>query len=239
MKRPAFQFYPADWRKDLALSSCSLSARGLWIELMCVAHESDEYGVLSVNRKPLTTQQLARTVGESPAVIGKLLEELEQAGVFSRNEAGAIFSRRMVKDEHLRNVRASAGRLGGNPNLLNQKDKQTNKQPGKQSPTPSSSSSSSNPTTLPTRAGALCKRLREIGIEAAPHQQQLLDLLDKHTDEQILAVAEIAAKKKQGERITVAYLVPILADAGKPAKARTPKPENFEQRDYGEGITAL
>lgn len=140
MKRPAFQFYPADWRKDPALSACSLSARGLWIELMCIAHEASAYGVLSINGKPMAPTQIARMVGESPAAVVKLLAELEDAGVFSRDEQGCIYSRRMVKDEHLRNVRADAGRLGGNPNLLKQKDKQS----GEQNPTPSSSSSSSS-----------------------------------------------------------------------------------------------
>lgn len=140
MKRPAFQFYPADWRKDPALSACSLSARGLWIELMCIAHEGGTYGVLSINGKPMAPAQIARMVGESPSVVAKLLAELEDAGVFSRDEQGCIYSRRMVKDEHVRNVRADAGRLGGNPNLLKQKDKQTEGQ----NPTPSSSSSSSS-----------------------------------------------------------------------------------------------
>lgn len=143
MKRPSFQFYPADWRKDPLLSTCSLAARGLWIELMCVAHESAEYGCLSINGKPMTMQQIARTVGETPVAVSKLIEELEQSGVFSRNEQCSIFSRRMVKDEHIRNVRADSGRLGGNPNLLNQKGKQKVKQNTEQILTPSSSSSSS------------------------------------------------------------------------------------------------
>ena len=138
MKRPAFQFYPADWRKEPALSVCSLSARGLWIELMCIAHESEEYGVLSINGKAMTTHQISRMVGESPAAVARLLVELEDAGVFSRDEKWAIFSRRMVKDERIRNVRAEAGRLGGNPNLLKQKDKQADNQ----NTTPSSLSSS-------------------------------------------------------------------------------------------------
>lgn len=140
MKRPAFQFYPADWRKDPALSACSLAARGLWVELMCIAHEGGTYGVLSINGKPMAPAQIARMVGESPAAVVKLVAELEDAGVFSRDEQGCIYSRRMVKDEHVRNVRADAGRLGGNPNLLKQKDKQN----GEQNLTPSSSSSSSN-----------------------------------------------------------------------------------------------
>lgn len=149
MKRPSFQFYPADWRKDPALSACSLAARGLWIELMCVAHEGDNYGHLSINGKPMTPAQVARMVGESPAVAAKLLKEIEDAGVFSRDEQGCIFSRRMVKDEHVRNVRADAGRLGGNPNLLKQKVKQNEKQ----NLTPSSSSSSSSSDNPPAPDG--------------------------------------------------------------------------------------
>lgn len=158
MKRPAFQFYPADWRKDSALQSCSLTAQGLWVNIMCIAHECEPYGHLSVNGKPMTQDQLARLVGLTGKECGKLLKELEDAGVFSRTEAGEIFSRRMVADERLRNIRAEAGRLGGNPNLLgnkvNQKDNQTSNQIDKQSPTPSSSSSSSSSEKQKTRAAA-------------------------------------------------------------------------------------
>ena len=149
MKRPAFQFYPADWRKDPALSACSLASRGLWIELMCIAHEGGTYGFLSINGKAMAPAQIARMVGESPAAVVKLIAELEDAGVFSRDEQGCIYSRRMVKDEHVRNVRADAGRLGGNPNLLKQKVKQTdNREPPPSSS--SSSSSSNNEDTAPS-----------------------------------------------------------------------------------------
>lgn len=154
MKRPAFQFYPADWQKDPALRSCSIAARGLWIEMMCVLHQCEPYGHLSMNGNAMNTEQLARVVGDSPAVIKKLLAELEAAGVFSRNEKGCIYSRRMVKDEYIREVRAQSGRLGGNPSLVgdkvNQMDKQMVNQSVKQIPTPSSSSSSSisKPKTL-------------------------------------------------------------------------------------------
>lgn len=139
IKRPAFQFYPADWRKDPSLSVCSLAARGLWIEMMCIAHESAEYGVLVVNGVPITGPQLARMVGESPKVVTDLLAELDGAGVFSRREDGAIYSRRMLKDEHIRNVRSAAGKLGGNPNFA----KDLPKQKDKLGVTPSSSSSTS------------------------------------------------------------------------------------------------
>ena len=156
MKRPSFQFYPSDWRKDPALSSCSLAARGLWIELMCIAHEASPYGYLAINGKPMTDAQISRMVGVSPAVLNKSLMELEEAGVFSRDDSGVIFSRRMVKDEHIRSIRASAGKAGGNPNLVRQdiafdclEGLGLLKQNSKQSPTPSSSSSSSSSNSNP------------------------------------------------------------------------------------------
>ena len=147
MKRPAFQFYPADWRKDAALQSCSLEAQGLWVNILCIAHECDPYGHLVVNGNPMQAPQIARLVGLPAKECGALLQELETAGVFSRLENGCIYSRRMVKDERLRKIRAEAGRLGGNPDLLGRKVNQNltteDNQQDKQSLTPSSSSSSS------------------------------------------------------------------------------------------------
>lgn len=112
MKRPSFQFYPADWRRDAALQSCSVSARGLWIELMCVMHDCEPYGVLAVNGRAMSPAQLARLVGEQEKVIVRLLAELEDAGVCSRDEEGRLFSRRMVKDEGVREARAAGGHAG-------------------------------------------------------------------------------------------------------------------------------
>lgn len=146
MKRPAFQFYPGDWRKDAALQSCSLAARGAWIELMCIMHNCDPYGVLAANGTPFTVLQIARLMGESPTVTAKLLAELESAGVFSRREDGSIYSRRMVHDGAISDIRSRSGKMGGNPILLKQNSSKTeanDKQTAKQSPTPSSSSSSS------------------------------------------------------------------------------------------------
>lgn len=151
-KRPAFQFYPSDWRKDPSLSVCSLAARGLWIEMMCIAHEAEEYGVLALNGKPMTEAQLSRMVGESPKVVKEMLVELEDAGVFSRREDGAIYSRRMVKDEHIRNVRSDAGKKGGNPNFAKDLPKQNHKQV--LTPSSSSSASAKTGTNVPAASAA-------------------------------------------------------------------------------------
>src|SRR5260364_320845 len=90
MKRPSFQFYPADWRKDSALQSCSIAARGLWIEMKCIMHECEPYGYLSINGHAMNAAQLARLVGESEKAIKGLLGELENAGVF-RAQKPAVF----------------------------------------------------------------------------------------------------------------------------------------------------
>jgi hypothetical protein len=114
---------------------------------MCIAHESEEYGKLKQNGRGFSHKTLAKLVGLSPQTTLKLLKELEENGVFSRDEDGAIYSRRMVRDEELRKIRAEAGSKGGNPILLGNLVKQN----GKQKPTPSSSSSSSvTPLSEPT-----------------------------------------------------------------------------------------
>lgn len=112
MKRPSFQFYPSDWRKDTALQFCSLAARGLWVEMMCIAHECDPYGYLVVNGRPMTTAHIGRLVGIAERECSRLLTELFDAGVPSKTDEGVIFSRRMVRDEEIRNKRAVGGLAG-------------------------------------------------------------------------------------------------------------------------------
>lgn len=112
LKRPSFQFYPADWRKDAALQSCSLAAQGLWVNMMCVAHECEPYGHLVINSRPMTGQQIARLVGLSAKDFAALFDELDAAGVASKTDEGAIYSRRMVRDEDVRAKRAAGGADG-------------------------------------------------------------------------------------------------------------------------------
>lgn len=109
LKRPAFQFYPADWRKDLALRTCSIGARGLWVELMATMHEGTPYGHLALDGEPLSDEEAASLAGIAVKEYTRLLAELERRKVFSRNEAGVIYSRRMVRDEDVRNKRALGG----------------------------------------------------------------------------------------------------------------------------------
>ena len=95
MKQPWLKFFPSDWRADPALRMCSLAARGLWIEMLCLMHQARPHGSLLVNGKPVTVAGLANLVGAGVAEVEGFLAGLEEAGVFSPHADGALYSRRM------------------------------------------------------------------------------------------------------------------------------------------------
>lgn len=141
MKRPSLQFYPADWRNNSNLRRCSFAARGAWIEVMCVLHDSDEYGLVRWSLIELGM------VSGSPV---ELLQELADKNVLKGSDHGipdfthtttharqagdthvlikattvpCWFSSRMVVDEWLRKVKGGAGRFSNEyqPDGRNQK----------------------------------------------------------------------------------------------------------------------
>jgi len=117
MKLAWIKFYPADWRADPALRMCSLGARGLWMEMLCLMHEAEPRGSLLISGKTVTPRLLAGIVSVSPDEIEHWTSELEAAGVFSRDDDGVIYSRRMRRDEARSEVHRANGAKGGNPRL--------------------------------------------------------------------------------------------------------------------------
>ena len=78
-------------------------------------------------------------------------------------------------------------------------------------------------TPAATREGTLCKKLRALGVRAAPHMVVVQEMCARHSDEHILAAAEIALEKK-GAGIHVGYIAAMLktgATAGKTNKNRS------------------
>ena len=145
-KLPAFQFYPADWRKDPSVQLLSYHDKGIWFEMLCLMHESPERGKLVMhNGEAIPEEGLARLLGLDNQTLNQSLTTLLAYGVAKQEpETKVIFNKRMVNDEKLRQIRKEAGKLGGNPQLKKKKVKQKTTTKVKQSPTPSSSSSSSS-----------------------------------------------------------------------------------------------
>lgn len=121
--RPWMKFYPRDWRADEKLRLCSLAARGLWMEMLAIMHASEKYGRLLIAGKPPTDAQLAVQVGATADEIAALKSELSDAGVYSVDAAGIIYSRRMKSDEKTAETARKNGKLGGNPKLSKQTGK--------------------------------------------------------------------------------------------------------------------
>lgn len=133
MKRPAFQFYPDNWRNNSNLRRCSWAARGVWVEVICLMHDADEYGVL-----PWSLKEIALALGAPMP----LLRELVEKGVLKGCDEGECepyiytprsgrkdgapvtlvaqrlgpvwYSSRMVRDEYVRLRSGGATRFGSN-----------------------------------------------------------------------------------------------------------------------------
>ena len=115
--KPWMKFYPQDWRADERLRLCSLSARGLWLEMMAIMHRATPYGHLLIGGISPSAAQLATQVGAAAADVIAGLRELEDASVYSKDEAGVIYSRRMVRDHQKAETARQNGKNGGNPAL--------------------------------------------------------------------------------------------------------------------------
>lgn len=127
-------FYPADWRNNANLRRCSWAARGVWIEVMGLMHDTDDYGILRWSLK-----DIAQALGCPVA----LVKELSSKGVLKGCDSGQCkpviyvprsgrkegdpvtlvevqkgpiwFSSRMVKDEYVRSIRGESTRFNDAP----------------------------------------------------------------------------------------------------------------------------
>lgn len=118
VRHPWLKFHPADWQGDERLSMCSLGARGLLIEFICIMHRATPYGHLLVNERVPTDAELARLVrATSIGELKRLRAELLDRGVLSRTSDGVVFSRRMVRKATQSAVGHENGKRGGNPAL--------------------------------------------------------------------------------------------------------------------------
>jgi len=102
---------------DVSLRRCSPAARGLWMDMLCVAAQAEPFGYLVSRGRVLAVSDVARVAGLGAGEAEGLMDELEIAGVFSRDRKGRIYSRRMVREARLRKAAQQAGRRGGNPSL--------------------------------------------------------------------------------------------------------------------------
>lgn len=163
---PSLQFYVGDWLSDPELRSCSVAARGLFIDLMCLMHRSKVYGKLLINGSRAEDKQVINLLRIHHKTYYKSLKELLDYGVVKQDEDGVYYNARMMRDKALRDKAVEDGKLGGNPVLtgggVNPKDNPKvngGVKPSSSSPSPSSSDNNVNDDDK--RNGRPRKRRRE------------------------------------------------------------------------------
>ena len=83
--------------------------------------ESSPRGYLMINKRKPTEYELSSMLlmGSDIQMVNQHLNHLVvKSGVFSVDDDGIVYSRRMIKDEELRQIKAENGKKGGNPKLL-------------------------------------------------------------------------------------------------------------------------
>jgi len=146
--RPSWQFYPSDWLEDTGLRLCDLDAKGLWIEVLCHAFNSEERGVFRSKPKQILSKALAKLVSEPVSKVEAALKQLINNKVCESDGETYIYNRRMVRDEKQRRSKAEAGSKGGRVSKPKQKLSKTEAKGG--STTPSTlTSSSPTPASSP------------------------------------------------------------------------------------------
>jgi hypothetical protein len=236
-RKPWMKFYPSDWRADAMLRLCSIGARGLWAEMMCIMHESDRYGSLLVNGKRIDKKQLAGLSGITEKECTSLLIELEGHGVFSRDDDGTIYSRRMRRDYEKAEKDKENGKSGGNPSLkgwVNPQDKGGDKA---QRPEARSQKDDDDAGARPPLISAEANKLADECAKIAGHDTAFIPpswygaayraqtWLNEGWPAEIilLSVREQSAKKRDGPPSKIDYFEKGIASAI--AKQNQPLPE--------------
>jgi len=150
-KLPSTQMYPGDWFKDPALRLCSPAARGIWADMLMLMFEAPQRGVFRVRNGAVlcavSIQNIAKSIaGAKPKHI---LELIDNGVARVARKDGAIYSKRLIRDELKRRHKAQAGSKGG---------KQTSSKPqanpqakrGSSSSTSSSTSKNTTPYSPPS-----------------------------------------------------------------------------------------
>jgi hypothetical protein len=114
-KHPWTKWYWQDWLADTGLKASSLAAKGLWVEMLAIMARSEKRGYLLINGKQIKSKLLAKLFGENEEEIKRLLNELEENGVYSIDSTGVIYCRRMAREAKISNIRSEVGKLGGRP----------------------------------------------------------------------------------------------------------------------------
>lgn len=113
-KKNTMPFDTECWLSDPVLKALPLDVKGLWIDMLCYMWESADRGVMvKPTGEIYTHEEILRLLGKESSVGESWLDMLIENGLCGVRDDGAVFSRRMVRDEAIRGKRCEAGKKGG------------------------------------------------------------------------------------------------------------------------------
>lgn len=148
---PAIQFYPSDWLREPALRLCSIEARGLFVDLLCLMFYGTPRGFLNANGKQIDNSGITKIAGEPAEKVERCMKELLDRGVVSLSDDNTIFSRRMYRDWK---TKSDAGKAGMDVRWHSKPITKGITKDNSSSSTASSTASSSSPDTVLALAGS-------------------------------------------------------------------------------------
>ena len=118
--QPYLPLFVQDYLTDEKLNMCSPATQGVYIKIMCILHKQEEYGTLLLKQKDKQKEstslnfayKFAKLLPFTVEQIFPAIEELVEEDVLII-EGDKIIQRRMVKDNHISEVRSLAGKKGG------------------------------------------------------------------------------------------------------------------------------
>ena len=114
-KKCSMPFDTEHWLCNPVLKALPLDVKGLWIDMLCYMWESAERGVMvKPTGEIYTHEEILRLLGKESSVGEKWLDMLIEIGLCGVRDDGAVFSRRIVRCESIREKRREAGKKGGN-----------------------------------------------------------------------------------------------------------------------------
>jgi hypothetical protein len=120
-------WYWSDWLGDQEVRRLTPAERGVWIDLIALAAAGSPKGyVCDGQGRPLSLDEIARvTNAGSVDAVAELIKGILEKGAASRDRAGRLFNRRMVRDVEssrkraaISAKRAAAGHKGGEHTAL-------------------------------------------------------------------------------------------------------------------------
>jgi hypothetical protein len=113
------QWFWSDWLGDQEVRRLTLAERGLWIDLLALAAVAKPYGYVCDDRgRKLPVDEIARVANCSVEMASELIEGILQKGAASRDRAGRLFNRRMVREAELSAKRKRNGLKGAEATRL-------------------------------------------------------------------------------------------------------------------------